>query len=126
MSKFGKNIVKLSSVLGVFLSLATLGTTQASALELPGVPLKLPLDALLQRGLELEPKLMDDSVNRNNLLLCLPMCALGVPGNTLSAPQGSRPQPQMQNIPPAARPMPGPGQPMPGQSMPGRPALPPQ
>lgn len=103
MSKCAKNIVRISSVLGVLLSLTTLGMTKASALELPGLPISLPLGKLLERGLELEPKLMDNSVNRNNVQLCLPLCSLGVPTNTLSSPQGPRPQPQLQNVPSDSR-----------------------
>jgi len=116
MPKSVKNLVKVSSVLGILFSLNTLGgMTKASALELPGLPVSIPLDQLVQRGLELEPKLMDDSVNRNNVQLCLPVCSLGIPipTNTLSLPQEQRLQPQLRNIPQAP-------QPIPSQNMPSR------
>ena len=97
MSNSTKKLVKFSSVLGVLLSLTTLGTTQASALELP---LPFGLDNL-QSGLKIEPslKLLDSSGNRNHLQLCiLPCSPLGVPSNNLSSPPNPRPQPQLQNV----------------------------
>lgn len=110
-------LVKVSTVLGILLSLTTLGTTKASALDLPGLPVSLPLDQLVQRGLELEPKLMDDSLNRNNLQLCLPICSLGIPTNTPAVPQQQRMQPQVQSVPQAPRSIPA-------QNMPPRRPLP--
>lgn len=113
MSTSAKTLVKISSFLGVLFSITTLGITQASALDVPGlpVPLKLPLDQLLDRSLELEPKIVEDSLNRNNVLLCLPLCAL--PTNTLASPQRLQPQPMLQNTPANPRLGSGQGQPVP-------------
>lgn len=103
MSKSTKKIVSISSVLLVLLSLNTLSTTKASALPLPLPSLPFGLDKLPEKGIKLgvEPslKVIEESVNRNNVQMCVLPCGLGVPTN-LSAPQPQAPQPQPRNIPP--------------------------
>lgn len=119
MSKSTKKIVKFSSVLGILLSLTALGTTQASALELP---LPFGLD-MLQPGVKLEPslKILDDSGNRNNLQLCLLSCSpLGVPSNNFSSSPNRRLQPQLQNILPV---QPSSGPSIPQRTSPSQPQL---
>ncbi len=103
MSKSAKKIVSISTALLVLLSLNTLSTIKASALEVPLPSLPLGLDKLPEKGIKLgvEPSLnlIDESVNRNSMQMCVLPCELGVPTN-LSTPQTQAPQPQPRNLPP--------------------------
>ena len=101
MSKSAKKIVSISTALLVLLSLNTLSTIKASALEVPLPSLPLGLDKLPEKGIKLgvEPslKLIDESLNRNSMQMCVLPCELGVPTN-LATPQTQAPQPR--NVPP--------------------------